>query len=437
VQRHAGDFEAWLGLAQARAELGRDREAVAAFTRALAANANSVPALLERGECYLRLDEPGKADADFAAATRLDAAAASSWHKGRLLNEPPWPDAGRALLYHLRTLIEAKQTPASELPLFLQQRASLFLLLGRDGEAMPDLHRLLELQPSNATALFQRGEVYSRLGQREQAAADFLAALELGPDLRDPWSPARARLDDELNRWEDVFAKVARLHPKDRQLWLGRAFARIRQGQWRSAAESMTRVIELDPSNPTAWFFDAPLRLVLEDSQGYRRDCREMLQRFGQTDSAAVADQTAKTCLLQPEGANDLQPVLRLAERAVTNTEGNIAYPWFLTDRALADYREGAFARAIARLKKVRPLSDEASLQATVCVLLAMAHHRRNQASEARAALDEARKLEEDKLPKLDRGQRFDKEWHNWLRFRVLRHEAETLIAGPKGEAKK
>jgi Flp pilus assembly protein TadD len=394
----------------------------------LAVNANSVPALLERGECYLRLDEQGKADADFTAAARLDAAAASSWHKGRLVSEPPRPDASRALLYHLRTIIEAKQTPAVELPLFLQQRANLFALVGRDAEALDDLQRLLELQPSNAPALFQRGVVFSRLGQREKAAADFVAALELGPDLRDLWSPERAQVDDELNRWDDVFARLVQSRPRDRQLWLGHAYARIRKGQWRSAAEVMRRVIELDPSNPDGWFYDAPLRLVLDDNEGYRRDCREMLQRFGQTDGPGAADQTAKTCLLKPGAVDDLKPVLRLMELAVTNTEGNIAYPWFLTDRALADYRGGEFDRAIERLKKVRPMPGEASHEPTVLVLLAMAYHRRNQATEARAALNKARMLEEEKFPKLDRGQRFDKEWHNWLRYRVLREEAETLI---------
>ena len=43
----------------------------------------------------------------------------------------------------------------------------------------------LDLKPGNPEALSRRGEAHEHLGERDQAIADFRAALALAPDLDD------------------------------------------------------------------------------------------------------------------------------------------------------------------------------------------------------------------------------------------------------------
>jgi tetratricopeptide (TPR) repeat protein len=191
-------------------------------------------------------------------------------------------------------------------------------------------------------------------------------------------------------------------------------------------------VIELAPSVHLGWYLNAPLRLELGDIEGYRRACREMLTRFARAKNPIIADRTAKTCLLMPGAVTDLKPVMKLADRAVTGTEKEGCYRWFLLARGMADYRDGRFASAITWLDKSlsadsdwRPLS----LDATAHLFLAMAHQQLGRPAEARQALDKATKMMAQKLPD-DPGM----DWDDWLRFQIVRREAEALVKGKSAD---
>jgi tetratricopeptide (TPR) repeat protein len=210
----------------------------------------------------------------------------------------------------------------------------------------------------------------------------------------------------------------------------------IRLGQFKEAEQAFQEALELAPSDHWVWFRDAPLRLQLGDVEGYRRACREMLAQFSQTHEAMIAERTAKTCLLIPDAVADLQPVIQLADRAVTGTEKHQYYGWFLLVKGMADYRTGHFAEAIDRLKKIFSLSRErryhisAALHGTVYLFLAMAHHRLDQGPQARQALAQASAIMEQTDSKGDHNTILGPEWHDWLRFQIVRHEAERLVKG-------
>jgi tetratricopeptide (TPR) repeat protein len=194
------------------------------------------------------------------------------------------------------------------------------------------------------------------------------------------------------------------------------------------------------------WYNEAALRLRRNDLEGYRWVCQEMLARFSHTDDPKIAERTAKTCLLVPDAVGDLGPVLQLADRAVTGTEQNpLYYEWFLLARGVADYRTGDFANAVDRLNKALSLSREAGyhdspgyyesrcLAATVHLFLAMAHHRLGRVHEARHALDQAIELSEQPCPKIGRYWAVTDGYPDWLRFHVIRSEAERLVNGKAG----
>jgi tetratricopeptide (TPR) repeat protein len=186
--------------------------------------------------------------------------------------------------------------------------------------------------------------------------------------------------------------------------------------------------IERDPSDHWNWYCEAPLCLQRGDIRGYCRVCREMLARFSQTDDPAIAERTAKTCLLRPGAVSDIRPVRQLADRAITGTEQHKFYRYFLLTKAMADYRAGDFLNAIARVNKSLSMGHDARysgsrnpcVPGTAYSLLAMAHHQLGHAIEARQALDQATQLMGPKYGVTD--------WLNWLGFRLVYREAEELL---------
>jgi WD40 repeat protein/serine/threonine protein kinase len=300
-------------------------------------------------------------------------------------------------------------------------------------KAVADYTRALELEPDLAEAYRHRGRCHAELAQLDQAAADFAEALARAPETPNPWWPGAPGLADEVAGRDDLFAGVARRRPNDRLLGIARVQALARRGRWREAETVLARVIELDPSDHMAWYRQSTLLLEVGDVEGYRRVCRAMLERFGGTQEPNVAERTAKTCLLMPEAVADLQPVLKLAEQAVTKTEQHGDYRWFLVARGMADYRNGRFAEARDKLRGVLAMGSEARYcDDTARLFLAMADHRLGHVDEARRALDEARALMEQQLPKPDR-EGLEDGWDDWLRCQSARREAEQLIDGKPG----
>jgi tetratricopeptide (TPR) repeat protein len=290
----------------------------------------------------------------------------------------------------------------------------------------------------------ERGRLYAELGRYEEAVSDYSRALELAP-----WS---GWIAEDLAQWDDGFARVVAAGHRGAGLWWARTNWLGRSGRWPEAAVASGKALELLSTQGWCWSCDAVLRLQIGDHEGYRRDCREMLQRFQGMRHNYLVDYTAKTCLLHPNALADLKPVLELARRPLAGTEKDVAYPWFLLCRALADYRDGQFDAAVEGINQVSPKPNGAALDATAYVVLALAESRRGHPAEARQALLRARTLrelrwprfqaldarrvveeawqalQELKWPRLDRAERFGADWSDWLRCEVLRREAEALI---------
>jgi serine/threonine-protein kinase len=305
--------------------------------------------------------------------------------------------------------------------------------LGQFERAAAELSRVLELNPNDPQVWKERGRMYALQGQVEKAAADFARALALVPNQGAPWRADRAGIDDELVQWDEVFTRVVQARPEDGRLWIARARYHAHRGQWQQLVDDLSPALTLNRGAPSGWLASGLMRLQFGDVEGYRRVCRQMLDRFGQTSAAVPAYCTALACLLQPEAVPDLKPVLELAEYAVTDTEGRPLYRFYLLTRALADYREGQYARVGERLKTCPPRPDGDVADAWAFLCLSLAHHRLDQATEARQELARARALIERSWPRFDRGEQFPSNtWQEWLVCQFLRREAEALIEGKK-----
>lgn len=67
-------------------------------------------------------------------------------------------------------------------PTYHHCRGISFDKLGVYDAAISDFNRVLELEPHNSVAYFNRGSTYDSMGAHDQAIADFAKALELDPN---------------------------------------------------------------------------------------------------------------------------------------------------------------------------------------------------------------------------------------------------------------
>jgi Flp pilus assembly protein TadD len=173
-----------------------------------------------------------------------------------------------------------------------------------------------------------------------------------------------------------------------------RARLDLAQGHAQEARAAFARAVELDGQDWQTRAWHAKVCLAAGDAAGYRRACTALLDRFGQTQDLAVANNVAWACALGPGEAAGLGPAVRLAERAVAARPDDYARLNTLGGVLL---RAGRAEEAIARLRQAlqRPKSDQVSDE----LLLALAYQRLGQADEARRWLARATAW-------FDRGQR-------------------------------
>ena len=272
-----------------------------------------------------------------------------------------------------------------------------------DVEAEAKARHAVRSQPRSANAHAALGEVLRRRGNLAESEAALREAMRLSPD--DP-------------------------HLK---CLVGPTYAQL--GRWGEAAAAFRRGAQLHPEDHMRWYLGAVVHLEAGNVEGYRENCREMLARFGDTTDPYVAERTAKTCALAPGGVPDPEVVVKLADRAVTGTEANVHYRFFVLSKGLAEYRAGRHAEAVRWMGRYAPEAGGLSWDGLAFSVLAMANHRLGHAEAARTALDAARAILKQQMPDPANGRPFDEGWHEWLRFGVLCREAEALLTPSESTA--
>ncbi|HUG92778.1 MAG TPA: tetratricopeptide repeat protein, partial [Planctomycetaceae bacterium] len=244
----------------------------------------------------------------------------------------------------------------------------------------------------------------------------------------------------DRRRWDEALSQFGRAleqrrgQPGEVAVLSQRALLHARLGHWQEAHDDYTRGLELDPDNHVWSYHRAPLRLKLGDREGYVRECREMLARFGSTQHPMLAERTAKNCLVLPDAMEDPAVVLRLADRAMTDTEHTDLYPHFQSIKGIAEYRAGRFEQALPWLQKGFTGLKNPPCRAMTQLFLSMAYHKLDRHDEARLAFEAARAFIEKQLPGPDDGD-LGLGWHDWIRCQTVLEEAEALIRGGSGSS--
>jgi tetratricopeptide (TPR) repeat protein len=178
------------------------------------------------------------------------------------------PDAAFDLLNAgLRQMQE--QAPAKypvECGILLHNRARLHVAVKQPEGAIADLTALLNLEPSNSDAYFDRGRLYQQRGDHAGAVSDYDAALRWSPPY---WQPHfnRAQVLTALGRYEEAlgdYARVGVLNPGhgaslSNSLCLNGLLAMDR-GDFVMAEVHFSAAIDAEPVLADAWANRATIR---------------------------------------------------------------------------------------------------------------------------------------------------------------------------------
>jgi tetratricopeptide (TPR) repeat protein len=141
--------------------------------------------------------------------------------------------------------------------------ADLYRGLGRDAEGEPVLRAMIAEQPAAAAARLALGLWLVRSGRRDEALIEFEQAAELGP--QDPqFAYVYAVALSDLGQQEEaveVLEAALRRHPYHRGILFALASYERDAGNIVPAIEYATRLVELEPDDPTLRQFLSELRL--------------------------------------------------------------------------------------------------------------------------------------------------------------------------------
>jgi WD40 repeat protein/serine/threonine protein kinase len=266
--------------------------------------------------------------------------------------------------------------------------------------------------------------------QREKDRARFLfhlKRLEAVTALEAPDHVRRGKLFAWNGQWERAeadFARAFELAPDSSELCFECCEVYGEHGRWDRAAALCARAIALGLLDDRQCAECACLRWQAGDREGYRRLCREMLDRFGQSSDTHTALCVARACLLTPDLADESKRVMLLADRTLTGTERMGGNGFIRQIKGLAECRAGHYAQAVEWLCKSQPICTGHCGRSVSTYFLAMAYHRLGRADEARAALAEAHKsMEQETSEVAATGEAR-------VIYEIVRREAQGLIDG-------
>jgi hypothetical protein len=170
-----------------------------------------------------------------------------------------------------------------------------------------------------------------------------------------------------------------------------------------------------EPGATQPWWAFAIVSLASDHRESYRRTCKDMLDRFGDTGRTVNGARVAWVCALQPAAGIDL----KAAQRLVDPPFGD------LSRAALGAlyYRTGHYSKAVEEFAKEGISASPTGFRALVWCFRAMACHRIGEHEKAREWLAKADQVVE--------ANRTTALWNHQVLFRVIREEAARVTGAP------
>lgn len=168
-----------------------------------------------------------------------------------------------------------------EHPMFLNLRAYRLESEGRDNEALNDLVRAVELDPTDAQAQNAIGLSFFRHGRLADAANAFRAATVSAPSFSHAHFNLGWALEEsgDLNGAESAYVRAHETEP-DAPSPLGkRALLAARRGRFKDAEDFALAALERDGDNPTAALALAGVEIERKQFEAAERRLRDLIAR--------------------------------------------------------------------------------------------------------------------------------------------------------------
>jgi hypothetical protein len=265
-------------------------------------------------------------------------------------------------------------------------------------------------RPLDADVVFERARFHAAHFRPGKADDDFVQAYNLGSGDSD-------RIETIL-RSEAVFSVTVTQQPDAGfLLWSRRGDDRAMHQRWAEAAAGYGQLVRLHPDDLALRRRQILLLGAAGELDQLQRTRSDVLDRFGRTAIAGVANDVSWCCSLAPGMDDHLEVLVRLAELGADGAAGRDKGR-LLNTVAAALYRAGRFEDAIRRLDEGIQLKGGTS-EPRDWVFLAMAHHRLGRRDFAHRYLESLRNLQ----PSGEAGQFWTE-----LEIRLLQREAEAVI---------
>lgn len=169
----------WISLGHSLASLGRHKEAILNFDKAISLDRTFIDAWLSRAHSLMELGKTREAYATLSQALTVDA---GNWRIYHEMAEAQWETGN---LDHALACLDAGLQQKGQTVQLLDRKVKIFIDAGRFEEALIDVDKFLKLDTRNVTALFRRAELLLYLGYYEDCSVLCRAIRKFDPDHED------------------------------------------------------------------------------------------------------------------------------------------------------------------------------------------------------------------------------------------------------------
>jgi Flp pilus assembly protein TadD len=201
------------------------------------------------------------------------------------------------------------------------------------------------------------------------------------------WHRREADTSLRQRQWTAALTHLNRLVEVGTAHWMdyaARGEAHAELGHWEAAAADHAQALELGANDPLVGLRHAELCLQIGDAPGYRRACRTLIARYGQTDDHETAHQVLVALTLGPDAIDDYSQLLQLVEQVIARAGKNNR---ILSHHGRVLYRAGRFREALQTLMEA---DGGGGGTAYDWVCLALVHRRLGRPEEAARRLEQA-----------------------------------------------